>query len=136
MADRRPLDAPEKRPSVISAMDAKAFGSDEIASVVWEHLGHTAAARAFVADEHRVARLNSMGESRVDRVLFVVKGTGAQRRMCIFLGTALLLDDRALRRKVAAQNGDRAVRPDGLVKGRITSVRKGRSFQVFIVALS
>ena len=57
-----PVDAPEKRPSVIRAIERPSSLSDEIASVGVEHLRHAGALRALVADEHRVAGLDFVGQ--------------------------------------------------------------------------
>ena len=89
-------------------------GADGLAGV--EHLGHTAAAGALVPDEDGVAGLHLAVQHSGDARLLAVVGLGAQGSFKHILGAGGVLDDAALRGKVALQDGNAAVSALGVVK--------------------
>ncbi len=89
-------------------------GADGLAGV--EHLGHTAAAGAFVTDEDGIAGLDLAVQNGGDARLLAVVGLGAQGGVKHVLGAGGVLDDTALRGQIALQDGDAAVGALGVVK--------------------
>ena len=89
-------------------------GADGLAGV--EHLRHTAAAGAFVADEDGVAGLHLAVQDSGDALLLTVVGLGAQGGFKHVLGAGGVLDDAAFRSQIALQDGDAAVGALGVVE--------------------
>ena len=88
--------------------------ADRLAGI--EHLRHTAAARAFIADEDRIARLYLAVQNGGNAGFLTVVRSGAQRGGEHILRAGGVLDDTALGGKVALQDGNAAVGALGIVK--------------------
>ena len=80
-----------------------------------EHLRHTAALGALIADEHRVPRPDGVAEHRRDGVLLTVKGPGVEHGHVHFLRNRGVLHHGPLRRQVALQDGNGSLVTDGFI---------------------
>ena len=89
-------------------------GADGLAGV--EHLGHAAAAGAFVTDEDGISGLDLLVQNGADALFLAVKGLCAQGGVEHVLGAGGVLDDTALRGQIALQDSDAAVGALGVVK--------------------
>ncbi len=82
-----------------------------------EHLGHAGALGSLITDDHRIARLDLVREHRVNGVLLAIERTRAQRGLEHLARDHGVLDHGALGSEVAVQDGDGAVRAEGVVEG-------------------
>ena len=90
------------------------IGTDGLAGI--EHLRHAGASRALIADEDGVAGLDLAVEHGIDALLFAVIRLRPQRSFEHVLRAGRVLDNTALRRQIAPQDGNAAVGAFGMVK--------------------